>query len=287
VPPIPIRARRTVAARPRWCRGHRCVICRLHGRRGRTGHHHPVRQTGRRADHRGRSQVETPLHSGGYSIVATHALFTDVAFLAKEGLLLGYDVVIDEVLSVVRCVTQELLIGGAKAKGVGIKSWKGLYLEHGFATVDPDTGLVHATEEWEHKQDLPELSKTLFNMANADCLFSVGDNVLLWELPPVLLKAVGSLTVYTFLAEGSLMASFMRRNGIDFILDRDPASERRFKDKARHLINIRDIPNINKLRFSYSDPERLLKIQTSLVEAIRLEQRKIVRDRPKGDIQGY
>ncbi len=190
-------------------------------------------------------------------------------------------------MSVVRCVTQELLIGGAKAKGVGIKSWKGLYLEHGFATVDPDTGLVHATEEWEHKQDLPELSKTLFNMANADCLFSVGDNVLLWELPPVLLKAVGSLTVYTFLAEGSLMASFMRRNGIDFILDRDPASERRFKDKARHLINIRDIPNINKLRFSYSDPERLLKIQTSLVEAIRLEQRKIVRDRPKGDIQGY
>ena len=79
--------------------------------------------------------------------------------------------------------------------------------------------MVRATEEWDRKQDLPELSKALFNMAKADCLFSVGDNVLLWELPPVLLMAVGSLTVYTFLAEGSLMASFMRRNGIVFDLD--------------------------------------------------------------------
>ena len=73
------------------------------------------------------------------------------------------------------------------------------------------TGMVYPTEEWERKQDLRELSKNLFSMAKAESLFAIGENVLVWELPPVLLKAVGSLTIYTFLAEGSLMAGFMRR----------------------------------------------------------------------------
>jgi len=227
--------------------------------------------------HRRKRDHLRELLNGGHSIVTTHALFTDVAFLAMEGLLLGYDVVVDEVLSVVRCVTQELLTDGAKANGVAIKSWKGLYLDHGFATVDQETGMVRATEEWDRKQDLPELSKALFNMAKADCLFSVGDNVLLWELPPVLLMAVGSLTVYTFLAEGSLMASFMRRNGIVFDLDRDPASERRFRDQARSLIDVRGMPSINKLRFSYSAQNAMTKADHSRVSAAlkRLRERDL------------
>lgn len=196
---------------------------------------------------------------GGHSVVTTHALFSDVAYLAKEGLLLGYDVIVDEVLSVAQCVTQELLTPGAKAKGVTTKSWKGLYLDHGFATVDPDTGLVQPTEEWEEKQDLPELSKPLFNMAKAESLFSVGDNVLVWELPPILLKAVGSLTILTFLAEGSLMASFMRRNRIKFTHDRDLSSEQKFREEAKRLIEVRDMPSVNQLRFSFKGQQTMSK----------------------------
>lgn len=204
---------------------------------------------------------------GGHSIVTTHALFTDVAHLAKEGLLTGYDVIVDEVLDVAHNVTNEVVTRGAKARGVTVKSWKGLYLDHGFATVDPSTGMVSPTDEWEAKQDLPELSQNLFNMAKADSLFAVGDNVLVWELPPILLRAVGSLTIMTYLAEGSLMAAFMRRNGIALTHDTDPDSDRRFREDASRLIQVLDMPSINRLKFSFSGQGSMTKADHRKVSA--------------------
>jgi len=216
---------------------------------------------------------------GGHSIVTTHALFTDIAYLAQDGLLLGYDVMVDEVLSVAHSVTQEVMTGGAE--GVSMQSWKGLYIEHGFATVDPNTGMVHPTEEWERKQDLPELSNTLFSMAKAQSLFAVGDNVLVWELPPILLKAVGSLTIYTFLAEGSLMAGFMRRNGIDFTHDRDLVSERKFREEAKRLIEVRDIPSINRLKFSFTGQQTMTKADHKKVSgALKNTRERLLRGVP-------
>lgn len=222
------------------------------------------------------------LLEGGHSIVTTHALFTDIAYLAHGGLLLGYDVLVDEVLSVAHSVTQEVMNSG---KGVSIQSWKGLYIEHGFATVDPDTGMVHPTDEWERKQHLPELSDTLFNMAKAESLFAVGDNVLVWELPPILLKAVGSLTIYTFLAEGSLMAGFMRRNGINFTHDRDPKSERQFREKAKRLIEVRDIPSVNRLKLSYSSQQRMTKADHKKVSgALKRIRERLLRGVPMENV---
>jgi hypothetical protein len=222
---------------------------------------------------------------GGHSIVTTHALFTDVAYLAQDGLLLGYDVIIDEVLDVARNVTNEVEKPGAKARGVTVRSWKGLYLDHGFATVDPETGLVSPTEEWEQKQDLPELSQSLFNMAQAETLFAVGENVLVWELPPILLKAVGSLTVYTFLAEGSLMASFMRRHGITFTHDRDTVSDERFRHEAERLIEVRDMPSINRLKFSFSGQRNMTKADQAKVSgALKKARERLMRGVDKDQI---
>lgn len=221
----------------------------------------------------------------GDSVVTTHALFTDVAYLAKEGLLLSYDVIIDEVLDVAHCVTNEIVTPGAKARGVTARSWKGLYLDEGFATTDPITGLVSPTEKWEQKQDLPELSIKLFNMAMADSLFAVGDNVLVWELPPVLLKAVGSLTVYTFLAEGSLMAAFMRRNGMAFTHDRDVRLEQQFREQAKQLIDVRDMPSVNDLKFSFSGQQSMNKAEKRKVSiALKNTRERLMRGVDKSQI---
>lgn len=222
---------------------------------------------------------------GGHSIVTTHALFSDIAYLAQDGLLLGYDVMVDEVLSVAHSVTQEVMTGGAKGKGVSMQSWKGLYLDEGFASVDDKTGLVSPTDKWERKQDLPELSNTLFGMAKAQSLFAVGDNVLVWELPPILLKAVGSLTIYTFLAEGSLMAGFMRRNGIDFTHDRDLVSERKFREKAKRLLDVRDMHSINRLKFSYTGQQTMTKADHKKVSgALKNTRERLMRGVPKENI---
>lgn len=220
---------------------------------------------------------------GGHSIVTTHALFTDIAYLAQDGLLLGYDVVVDEVLSVAHSVTQEVMTGGAN--GVSMRSWQALYIDEEFATIAPDTGMVIPTEKWERKQDLPELSNTLFSMAKAQSLFAVCDNVLVWELPPILLKAVGSLTIYTFLAEGSLMAGFMRRNKIDFTHDRDLVSERKFREKAKRLIDVRDMHSINRLKFSYTGQQTMTKADHKKVSgALKNTRERLMRGVPKENI---
>jgi hypothetical protein len=222
---------------------------------------------------------------GGHSVVTTHALFTDVGYLAKEGLLLGYDVIIDEVLDVAHCVTNEIVTPGATARGVTMRSWKDLYLDEGFATTHPITGLVSPTQKWVQKQDLPELSTKLFNMAMAESLFAVGDNVLVWELPPVLLKAVSSLTIYTFLAEGSLMAAFMRRNGMTFTHDRDLRSEQRFREQAKRLIELRDMPSINGLKFSFSGQRSMTKANHKKVSiALKNSRERLMRGVDKNQI---
>ena len=53
----------------------------------------------------------------GRNIVTTHALYTIIAQLAREGFLRGYDVIIDEVLDVVSAVD-----------GVTPTSWKRFYV---------------------------------------------------------------------------------------------------------------------------------------------------------------
>ena len=73
---------------------------------------------------------------GGYSIVTTHALFTDVAHLDKQGLWVGYDVIVEEVLNIAQSVTREVLNQRSKATVLKINSWKGHYLEQGFANVE-------------------------------------------------------------------------------------------------------------------------------------------------------
>ena len=71
-----------------------------------------------------RGHLEDLLHEGA-NIATTHALYMDVAVLARQGLLEGYDIIVDEVLDV--C---------AQVDGASPRSFQKFYLECGYATVD-------------------------------------------------------------------------------------------------------------------------------------------------------
>lgn len=195
------------------------------------------------------------LLTDGRNVACSHKLFTDIASLAREGLLAQYDVYVDEVLTVAETVTKE--VEKPRAGQVNATAWKRVYIDKGFATIDPLTKEVIPTKDW---SDDPEglqgtLSLTLYRMAEAGCLFAIDDNVLVWELPPVLMTAPKSLTVMTYQAEGSMMAAFLRKHRVAYSHDLDREIDREFRETAKKLITIKDIPSLKDITFSYSSQQ--------------------------------
>ncbi|RUX21431.1 hypothetical protein EOA27_06025 [Mesorhizobium sp. M2A.F.Ca.ET.037.01.1.1] len=196
-------------------------------------------------DDEGRSKRDSlrELLSSGKNVATTHALYTDIVALANDGLLDGYDIIIDEVPEVCRA------INGGK-----IKSFQRLYVETGYATVDPDTYRVTATEKWhDEAHDVNDtLRENLYRLASARTLFLIDGVFFMWALPETLLHVGRSFTVYTFMAEGSMLLAYLRKIGIAYTLDEDAEANEAFRLKARELITIEKIPSLHGVSLSYT-----------------------------------
>jgi hypothetical protein len=182
------------------------------------------------------------LLSDGKNVVTTHALFTDLAEAAELGLLQNYDIIVDEVLDVVH--------------DIGLKStvsWLRVYVECGWAHVDND-GRCWPTAKWsaEVHEVRDTLDPRLYAAAKAGCLFLVDDSFLLWALPPILFTAGRSMTVLTYLAEGSMLLPYLRKRGIPFRREYDSAKDLAFRLKARESITVCTISALEKDNWSYS-----------------------------------
>lgn len=185
----------------------------------------------------------TLLVESGRNVVTTHALYAALAQVAAMGKLDDYDIVIDEVPEVVRDLRT---ISGPEF----IKDYVGF----GLATIDDD-GRVHLTDEWkENKQTYSATRKDarkLFDEALAGCLYVMGGKVLFWAIPPTLLSAGRSVTVLTYLANGSLLLPYLRMRGISYHRDYDEQTDLAFRLKARKLIKVHSIPSLEGLKWSY------------------------------------
>jgi len=177
----------------------------------------------------------------GVNIVTTHKLFTEIASAASLGLLDDYHIIVDEVLDVVTTV-----------EGKSALSFDQFYINNGYATEDED-GLITPTAKWD--EDYREVSDTLdfrlYKLAKSQTLYRVDGKFFLWALPEALLRSGRSFAVYTYMAEGSLMLAYLRKIGVDFHHERS-AEEDAFRASARRLIDVRTIPAIEGVPFSYS-----------------------------------
>lgn len=178
----------------------------------------------------------------GVNVVTTHALFEDIAFLARRGLLDDYHIIVDEVLDVCRQVD-----------GKSPRSFQRFYIEDGYATVDKD-GRVKPTALWDAEYEVVKdtLSPTLYRLAKSGMLYVVEDTFFMWVLPEDLLRVGRSFTVYTYLADGSMLLAYLQKLGIPYVHDVDPEVDGRFREKARRLITLEPIPSLAKFRFSYT-----------------------------------
>lgn len=177
----------------------------------------------------------------GLNVVTTHKLFTDIATAATRGLLDDYHIIIDEVLDVVQTVS-----------GKTRMSFDQFYLNDGYAT-EGDDGVITPTEKWDEQYQLVSdtLDPRLYKLAKAQTLYRMDGKFFLWVLPASLLRCGRSLTVYTYMAEGSLMLAYLKKLGIAFHHERY-AHEAAFRASARQLVDIRSIPALERLSFSYT-----------------------------------
>lgn len=188
-----------------------------------------------------RESLEALLEEG-LNIVTTHAMYKRVACLARSGKLESYHIIIDEVPDT--C---------ASVRGVTKTSFQDFYLGPGYATLSPDNRIL-VTDRWTENYDNTSdtLSQELYKLANAGMLHLVSGTFYMWTLPIELFTKARSFTVYTYMAEGSMLVPYLRKLGIPFVIDRDTSADLVFRRKAKELIEIRDIPALRNIEFTYS-----------------------------------
>jgi hypothetical protein len=154
----------------------------------------------------------------------------------------GYNIIVDEVLDVVKGVV-----------GKSSQSFQEFYLNDGYA-IEHEDGRISPTEKWETL--LGSVSDTLdprlFKLAKAGTLYRVDGTFFVSVLSPALLRSAKSVTVFTYLAEGSVMLPYLRRFGIaiDHVVDAD--RDRAFRAEAKRLITLRQLRSLKNFKFSYS-----------------------------------
>jgi len=178
----------------------------------------------------------------GQNIATTHNMYERLVRLAREGLLDDYHIIIDEVPDVVKSVS-------SKTK----TSIEEFYLKTGYIELE-ETGLVRPTNKWRRNRE--EVSDTLnpkiLSYAETGCLYLLGEHMFVWAMPSELLSAGLSITIMTYKAEGSLLASYLNKLSLPYFVNSSESEERRFKIAAKELISLQDIPSISKLNLSHS-----------------------------------
>ena len=178
----------------------------------------------------------------GLNVATTHSLYADLATAADRGLLKDYHVILDEVPDVATEVGR-----------VSAESWQKVYVDGGFAEVEED-GRCRTTLKWD--QDVKQVEDTLrrsyYHLAKSGCLFLVDRQFFLWTLPPQLLQSGKTTTVYTYLAEGSMMLAYLKKLGIPFAHQTDAEVDKLFRLKAKSLITVRSVGELESLKWSYS-----------------------------------
>lgn len=138
----------------------------------------------------------------GKNLAITHRLFMnftpEVAQVIKEQ---GYELVIDETIDLVSFYED---VNGEDVK---------VLIAAGMVLVGAKGKLEWNNEKW------PEYTGRdveIKNLCDLGCLYLYGDDVLIQRIPPTCMRACNSVTVLTYLFDGSLMHAWMKLNNIEY-----------------------------------------------------------------------
>lgn len=172
----------------------------------------------------------------GENIVTTHKLFDQID-LRKVDLSL-YEVLIDEVFDCVKHV-----------QGPSNEEFETTYIQDGYATLDED-GNVIPTEKWIAAGD-GVFRFNLLEDAIRGRLYKADEGYYVSVVPTTMFTRTNSCTVHTYLAEGSLMAAYLRKFGIPYSVDSDEALDATMRKKAKQCLDIRYLDLGSDKAFGY------------------------------------
>lgn len=166
----------------------------------------------------------------GSNLAITHKLFTqftpDVAEAIKDQ---GYELIIDETIDLVNFYED--------VKGDDVK----LLIRAGMVQVEDKGKLIWNHSEWPKYKGR---DSDIMNLCDLGCLYLYGDNVLIQRIPPTCMQACNSVTILTYMFEGSLMSAWMKLNDIeyDYINPESLRSTGEIKEIIRKKLRIVKLP---------------------------------------------
>ena len=178
----------------------------------------------------------------GKSVVTTHSLYENAVNIIREGLVLDYHIIIDEVLNAAEVIASK-----------SPQSLKDFYFQTNYLTLDKD-GRVKTSWNWaQHKDEVSDtLDAKIFRVADFGQLFLEGGKNFITGIPRELLCAGQSLTIMTFMFQGSLLRAYLDKLRIPYKVRRDIKAELQFRERARELIEVRTITPLENINLSHS-----------------------------------
>jgi hypothetical protein len=159
----------------------------------------------------------------GENIVCTHALFDKVNI--NEFALDDYNVIIDEVFDCVKGFN-----------GPKDETFQTTYIEGELATVE-DNGKVIPSIKWLLEGDDAYFHK-LLDEAKRGRLHRSGEGFYVTVVPVELFTSNRSCTVMSYLAEGSLMAMYLKKLKVPYEINKNNSIDRSAREQAKERLNI-------------------------------------------------
>jgi hypothetical protein len=181
------------------------------------------------------------LIDAGLNVVITHELYKSFSRLKNLSMLDEYHVIIDEVPDTMECIP------------INKKSFETFYIGTGQVQVD-EFNRVKTTSKWEEdkKNYQDTLDKRIYAAASNGTLTYTKEGGLMKVLPGRLFKAGKTLTVLTFLSDGSYFPYYLKKMGIRYVVDSLPASTEGFKEQMMNLLDPVQIPGYKSGHFGHA-----------------------------------
>lgn len=178
-----------------------------------------------------------PLLKQGCNVSTTHATFKNFDVETIQLMVDGnYALVIDEAVD---CINQYEDL---------VQDDLNILIDSNAITLDEDDRLIWSGT----KVGKGSVHHKIMRLCETESLYYYKDNIIMWEYPPLLLKELDDVYIVTYLFDGSIMASWMKKNSIEYKWVPHSVlglrSEKDIKADIKVNLEILKSNNLNKLR---------------------------------------
>ncbi|WP_424832481.1 hypothetical protein [Ruegeria sp.] len=205
----------------------------------------------------------------GKSIACTHQLFYRLGTLATQdtGVARCTDfdscgkptIVVDHLLDGYNMIIDEVVNPFEVEQSVRKVDFDAVYLGLGIAEEEPD-GRIVPTEKWDELYRIGDktLNRSLYEKAKSGALYRISEKLFVLAIPKELLLKPKSVTIYTYLSEGSVLLQYLQKLQKDhpgsFTLEvqrLDKEVEAAWREDVANALTVLPIPELERQKWTH------------------------------------